>query len=91
MSDLQRYIFIFLLITNVATFITYGIDKWKSKKSKRRIRETSLFVLALIGGSVGALLGMKVWNHKTSQKKFKYGIPAILIIQLIILGYFLIN
>ncbi len=76
---------IYLLAINVATFITYGIDKWKAKKSLWRIRETALLALAVLGGSIGAWLGMRVWHHKTKHKKFKYGIPLILIAQIALL------
>ena len=80
---------IYLAVINVVTFFVYGIDKWKAKKSKWRIRETALLGLAVLGGSIGAWLGMKVWHHKTQHKKFKYGIPVIIIIQLALIGYFL--
>ncbi len=63
--------------------------KAKAKKSKWRIRESALLGLAVLGGSIGAWLGMKVWHHKTLHKKFKYGVPAIIIIQLAIIGYYL--
>lgn len=81
MSAIQLII-IYLIAINVATFCTYGIDKWKAKKSLWRIRETALLGLAVLGGSVGAWLGMKVWHHKTQHKKFKYGIPIILAVQI---------
>ena len=84
-------IIIYLLVINVATFLTYGIDKWKAKNAKWRIREVALLLLAVLGGSVGAWLGMKVWHHKTMHKKFKYGIPAIIIVQLVILGFVLLR
>ena len=84
-------ILIYLLVINVATFLTYGIDKWKAKNAKWRIREAALLLLAVLGGSVGAWLGMKVWHHKTMHKKFKYGIPAIIIVQLVILGFVLLR
>ena len=76
---------IYLFVINVATFFTYGIDKWKAKKSKWRIREAALIGLAVLGGSIGAWLGMKTWRHKTMHKKFKYGIPLILVAQLALL------
>lgn len=78
----------YLAVINVATFLTYGLDKWKAKRSKWRIREAALLTLAVLGGSIGAWLGMKVWHHKTQHKKFKYGIPAIIIVQVIIIWYF---
>lgn len=78
---------IYLLAINGITFFTYGIDKWKAKRSKWRIPESTLLVMAVIGGSVGAWLGMKVWHHKTLHKKFKYGVPAIFFIQVALVGY----
>ncbi len=77
----------YLIVINVVTFLVYGIDKWKAKQGSWRISEATLLVLAAIGGSIGALLGMKVWRHKTQHKKFKYGLPLILIIQIILIGY----
>ena len=64
--------------------------KWKTKKSKWRIREATLLGLAVLGGSIGALLGMKVWQHKTQHKKFKYGLPLILLAQIALI-YLLLN
>jgi uncharacterized membrane protein YsdA (DUF1294 family) len=61
----------------------YGIDKWKAKHNKWRIPEATLLGLAVVGGSVGAWLGMKVWHHKTMHKKFKYGIPFILMVTVV--------
>ena len=90
MND-QNYLhiaLIYLVIINVVTFLMYGIDKWKAKKSKWRIRETALLGLAVLGGSIGAWFGMKVWHHKTLHKKFRYGVPAIINIQLLLIGYF---
>lgn len=74
---------IIIVIINIVTFIIYGIDKYKANKGKWRIPENSLIGLAIIGGSIGAYLGMRVWHHKTMHLKFKYGIPLIIIIQLI--------
>ena len=80
---------IYLAVINVVTFFMYGVDKWKAKKSKWRIRETALLILAVLGGSIGAWLGIKVWHHKTQHKKFKYGVPAIIIVQLLLIAYYL--
>jgi len=74
----------YLVGINVLAFIAYGIDKWKAKHSRWRIPEATLLGLAVIGGSIGAWLGMNVWHHKTMHKKFKYGIPLILAAQLAI-------
>ena len=81
---IKEIVIVYLVVINVATFLTYGIDKWKAKKSRWRIREASLLGLAVLGGSIGAWLGMKVWHHKTMHKKFKYGIPLILVVQIVI-------
>ena len=77
----------YLLAINVVAFIMYGIDKYKAKKAKWRIPEATLLLLAVLGGSIGAWMGMKVWHHKTIHKKFKYGIPAILLIQIALMAY----
>ena len=72
---------------NAIAFIIYGIDKLKAKKGKWRIPESTLLLLAIIGGSIGAWFGIKVWHHKTLHKKFKYGIPLIVIAQIAIVVY----
>ena len=77
----------YLLAINAVAFIVYGIDKYKAKKAKWRIPEATLLLLALLGGSIGTWMGMKVWHHKTMHKKFKYGIPAILLIQIALMEY----
>ena len=86
--SLLHIVLIYLAVINVVTFFMYGIDKWKAKKSKWRIPEATLLMLAILGGSIGAWLGMKVWHHKTLHKKFRYGVPAIIIVQLLLVGYF---
>ena len=87
--SLLHIVLIYLAVINVVTFFMYGVDKWKARKSKWRIRETALLGLAVLGGSIGAWLGMKVWHHKTQHKKFKYGVPAIIIVQLALIAYIL--
>ena len=79
-------VLIYLVAINIVTFFVYGIDKWKAKRSKWRIEESTLLWWAAAGGSIGALLGMKAWHHKTMHKKFKYGVPAILMAQIVIAG-----
>lgn len=81
---IKQIILIYLIAINVVAFFLYGIDKWKAKRSKWRISEATLLGLAVIGGSIGAWLGMIVWHHKTMHKKFKYGIPLILMAQIAI-------
>ena len=72
----------YLIVINILTFAVYGIDKWKAKQGSWRISEATLLMLAVIGGTIGALLGMQVWRHKTMHLKFKYGLPLILLAQI---------
>ena len=78
-----------LFALNLITFIIYGIDKFKAKKAKWRIPESTLLLLAVCGGSIGAWLGLQVWRHKTQHKKFYIGIPMILTLQVIATIYIL--
>ena len=77
----------YLIVINIVAFLVYGIDKWKAKQGSWRISEATLLMLPVIGGSIGALLGMKIWHHKTMHKKFKYGLPLIFIIQILLICY----
>ncbi|MBR1665222.1 MAG: DUF1294 domain-containing protein [Bacteroidaceae bacterium] len=79
---MTKIVIIYLATLNIATFLTYGLDKWKAKRGRWRIREFALLLLAVLGGSIGAWAGMRVWHHKTMHKKFHYGIPAILLLQI---------
>jgi uncharacterized membrane protein YsdA (DUF1294 family) len=83
MNAVSLLIFYFIVI-NLVSFIAMGLDKHKAQKHKWRIPESTLFVLALIGGSVGSILGMRVFHHKTRHWYFVYGMPAILIVQIIL-------
>ena len=74
----------YILIINLIAFLLFGIDKYKAKNGLWRIPEKVLFLFAILGGSVGALIGMEVFRHKTKHKSFTSGIPAILIIQIIL-------
>ena len=83
---MRKYLLFGLLIClaliNIVAFFLYGIDKWKARHDKWRITEARLIWIAVAGGSIGALLGMKLWHHKTLHAKFKYGLPTILILQI---------
>ena len=81
----------YLLAVNIVTFLLYGVDKYKAKKNKWRISEATLLTMAAIGGSIGAWTGMRLWHHKTMHKKFKYGIPLIIILQVALAVYLLTN
>ena len=91
MNTLHNCLAYYLLAINAVAFIVYGIDKYKAKKAKWRIPEATLLLLAVLGGSVGAWMGMNIWHHKTMHKKFKYGIPAILLIQIALMAYLHMN
>ena len=82
----MKYFLIYLLIVNAIAFLLMLIDKQKAKKKKWRIPEATLMGFAAIGGSIGALMGMYTFRHKTLHKKFTIGIPAILIAQLAAAG-----
>lgn len=77
----------YLLAVNIASFILYGIDKYKAKRGKWRISEAMLLTMAAIGGSVGAWTGMKVWHHKTMHKKFTIGVPLVFVLQVALAIY----
>lgn len=73
----------YVIIMNLIGFFLMGIDKRKAIKRAFRIPESTLFIVALIGGSLGSLLGMYVFRHKTRHWYFVYGMPAILILHII--------
>ena len=73
---------VWLAVINLAAFAVYGIDKAKAKRGAWRIPEKTLFLLPLLGGSIGALLGMRVFHHKTKHWYFVWGVPAILLAQI---------
>ena len=79
------FVLVYLIIVNVLGLVLFGIDKWKAKHAKWRISEPTLLAIAAIGGSIGSWFGMKVWHHKTLHKKFKYGIPLIMMVQFALL------
>ena len=73
---------IYLLLVNLWAFALMGIDKRRAKKDAWRIKETTLFLPVLLGGGVGGILGMKVFHHKTKHWYFRFGFPAILILEI---------
>ena len=84
---MHQYSMYYLFAINIVSFFLYGIDKYKAKKNKWRISEATLLMIAVIGGSIGAWAGMQLWHHKTMHKKFKYGIPVIMIMQVCLVVY----
>ena len=80
-------VLIYIAVMSLIAFTAFGLDKYKAKTNRWRIPEKTLFLLALLGGGIGAFVGMKVFHHKTLHKQFVIGIPAIMIFQLLIAGY----
>ena len=76
-----KILLVYILCVSIIAFAAYGIDKRKAEKNKWRIPESVLIMLAVLGGSVGALAGMLVFHHKTKKAKFVIGIPVILLLQ----------
>lgn len=74
-------LFLWLSAMNLAVFSLFGLDKARARRQKSRIPERTLFLLSLLGGSLGALAGMQLWKHKTLHNSFRIGIPAILLLQ----------
>ena len=86
----MKFFFLYLLLINAAAFLLMLADKRKARKNRWRIPERTLILTALLGGSIGALAGMYLFRHKTRHLKFTLGIPAILVMQLI-LGLWIIS
>lgn len=82
--DVMISIFAYLLFVNIAGLILMATDKYRAKKKSFRIPEATLFTVAVFGGSIGTLIGMHLFRHKTRHWYFVYGIPLILLIQIII-------
>ena len=83
--DLQwKAVLIYLCAINLTAFLAMGLDKWKAKKNAWRIPEKTLFLLVILGGSVGGILGMQLFRHKTRHWYFKWGFPAIFIAQILL-------
>ena len=76
------YLLWYLAAVNLVTFTVYGVDKAKARRGAWRVPEKTLFLLPLLGGSLGALLGMRVFHHKTKHWYFVWGIPLILLAQI---------
>ena len=85
------YLLYYLAFINLLLFVLMGVDKAKAKRGSRRVPEATLFFLAVVGGSLGGLLGMAVFRHKTLHKSFRIGFPVILIAQLALAGYLILK
>lgn len=83
----MKYFILYLLLINAAAFLLMRIDKQKARKKRWRIPESTLMLTAALGGSIGALAGMYTFRHKTKHLKFTLGIPVILVLQILLVGY----
>ena len=83
----MKYFIIYLIIINLIAFLAMYIDKRRAKYGKWRIKEHTLFILAILGGSIGAIVGMYTFRHKTKKLKFTIGMPAILILEVVLFIY----
>ncbi len=84
----MRIIVWYIVIVSIITFIVFGIDKFRAMRHEHRVPERTLFSLAAVGGSVGALLGMLLWRHKTRHRSFTVGVPAIIMAQVAVVLWF---
>jgi len=78
------YLGIYLAAVNLVGFVFFAIDKSKARRGAWRIPESTLFLFAIFGGSIGCILGMQIFRHKTQKPAFYIGLPVILIIQILI-------
>ena len=83
----NKILLMYLLVINGVAFLLYGLDKWLAIEHKSRIRIVTLLLVALLGGSIGALIAMYVFRHKTRKIYFTIGVPLILIMQIIVIFY----
>ena len=81
MKDFQFFL-IYLILVNLVAFLLFGLDKRKAQMHRWRISEKALFIPAILGGSIGAILGMHLFHHKTKHWYFRFGLPLILILHL---------
>ncbi len=86
----MKYLLAYLVIINAAGFLFMLIDKRKAQKNLWRIPERTLMTIAALGGSLGVLLGMQVFRHKTKHLKFTIGVPIILSVQILVAVYTLV-
>jgi len=91
MKEMMWVIGTYLVVVNIITFICFAVDKYRARhnRMRQRIPEDSLIGLSVLGGSVSALLAMYTLHHKTQHRKFKYGIPVILLLQIALVVWLL--
>lgn len=90
-NSYELYLFIYLILINFLSFILFGIDKKRASRKAWRISESFLILISLLGGATGSIIGMVIFKHKLSKRKFTFGIPSILIlnrlVKIMVLAY----
>lgn len=85
------FFLVYLVVINVLAYILMGFDKRKARKHKQRISERTLWISGILGGSFGALAGMKKFRHKTKHNSFVIGMPLLVLIHIILFSWILIQ
>jgi len=91
MSIIKYIIPAYFILINIIAFILYGVDKKKAEKGLWRIPEATLFLVCILGGPLGGLLGMRIFHHKTKKWYFTVFVPVILILWIIVPVYFILE
>ena len=86
-DKLMPGILFYLVLINLVTFIIFAVDKWKARNNRFRIKEAVLFLLCLLGGTIGGIIGVHALHHKTTRQAFVVGIPLILLVQVVTVIY----
>lgn len=81
----MTFIWFYFGVLNIIGFIIMGIDKQRAKQRQYRISETTLWIIALVGGAIGSTVGMQFFRHKTKHKQFKWGFPVVAVLDIILL------
>lgn len=87
MTVLIELLLLYLAAVNVLAFVLYGVDKFKARQGRWRISEATLLLTAVLGGALGAWVGMQLWHHKTLHPHFRYGLPFLVLAWLVLLTW----
>lgn len=87
MTVLIELLLLYLAAVNVLAFMLYGVDKFKARQGRWRISEATLLLTAVLGGALGAWVGMLLWHHKTLHPRFRYGLPLLVLAWLVLLTW----
>jgi len=90
MNDVTMLLF-YIIGVNVLSFILMGVDKKKAERQQYRIPERTFWMLAVLGGAIGVIFGMRTYRHKTKHASFKIGMPLVLLLNIILAGYLYIS